>query len=142
MKYVPVCVCVVSISLILACSRKTDQPEPVHPAKPDSKQTFTEPVAPERGYHSTEKPATPLPEGFDVTVLDAETGLPVSDARVRYKWHINWIPYTLDAVNTGQGVYRICTNREFGIYYVGVMAEGYLPDQSVDGPEHPLPEIV
>ena len=125
------CVCCISILLsifLLSCSKPVEPTvKPIRPVVKPEKEKYT--------LESREitPPAVvdeelPEPKGYQVTVLDAVSGEPVDHAVVNLKWHINWEPFTLDAVNMGDGRYIICTNKNFGIYYVGIVAEGYLPD--------------
>ena len=129
MKTLFLCTGIIAVSLLCSCGRPTEEigvkPAPVK-SVPDSISTAAIPS------HVSKL----LPEGFEVTVLDADNGTPVTHASVRFKWYIDYRPYTLDAINLGNGVYSICTNQLFKIYSLGVMADGYIPD-SLNNPAFP-----
>jgi len=125
--------CILLLLVTYGCSK----PSPPAAATPPSQQkTTVDDIQSSRSTAS--KPAPDNTESHAaVHVIDADTGLPITHANVRVRWISDTGPIMCPGLHIEDGNYEVPTNGLKGMFYVGALADGYLPDDK-ENPKFPV----
>ena len=126
------------LSVISGCSK----PEP-----PAAKAPLPKKKAAEKKYIAKIKTVSsetittntvPEPQAMaPVRITDADTGLPITHATVRVRWKSLDGPKMCSGIHIEDGKYQVPTNGLKGTFYIGALADGYLPADK-ENPKFPI----
>ena len=136
MKYTLSVCLILLLSVICGCSK----PEPPAakaplPAKKPAAKKYIQTISAvtSETYYTEIEPQAMAP----VRVTDTDTGLPITHASVRVRWISDDGPIMCSGIHIEDGNYQVPTNGLKGVFYVGALADGYLPDDK-ENPRFPV----